>query len=907
MVRTALVAIAVLAVAMGGSVTAPVSAGATEAAATINVDGNSPGRTFDGVGALSAGASSRLLIDYPEPQRSQLLDYLFKPGYGASLQILKVEIGGDTNSTDGAEPSHMRTPTEVDCNRGYEWWLMEQAVQRNPSIKLSALEWGAAGWVGAGAWTVWTDQNISYLLSWLGCARQHGLHIDYLGGWNEAGFNAAWYVKLRQALDAHGYGDIKIVADDSYDWEQVAAAMQSNPAFKDAVSVIGQHYPCSSICTTPSSVLDTGKTISASESGSAQYDKGAEKLAADLNRVYIDGQMTSTINWSLEWSAYQGLPFDGNGLLLANTPWSGHYQLGKSIWAMAQTAQFTSPGWRYLDSGSTRIPGGSVASLRSPSGDNWTSVAETTDATTAQQVSFDVSGGLPTGAVHVWATNLASDSASDWFVRQPDVAVQDGQFSATLQPGYVYTFTTVDGGKGAAAPSASSAWSLPYNDSFDTYPSGATPKYFSDLEGAFETAPCDGRVGMCLAQVVTQKPVYWDFWYDHPATVVGDPVSWRNYAVTLDARLQQAGWVELDARASGPGDGVSGYHFRISDSGQWSVYRVDSTGLNSNVKQTTLARGTAAFGVHTWHTLGLRVRGNEIIPSLDGSALTAAVDDTYPAGQVGLEVSPWASAQFDNLHVVAQPAADAGPKLGPFTPSPVRLAAPGDAVEIGTTVTNPGSEPATKVSASLRTPAGWDATAVSSAPSVLAAGQSAPMSWRLASPATAHPGRYEATISVTYSEGGLRWIATATVPIYLEVVPQSEMTATATSAQVGYPASNAIDGNPNTLWHTSWSPRVYPPQSITLALGGDYAVHGLQYLPRQDNNPNGVITGYQVFVSDDGTTFTEVASGNWPLNGTEKDLDFPATDAQYVRLEADAAGNGYVSAAEVNVVGNPAA
>jgi hypothetical protein len=28
------------------------------------------GRTFDGVGALSAGASSRLLIDYPEPQRS---------------------------------------------------------------------------------------------------------------------------------------------------------------------------------------------------------------------------------------------------------------------------------------------------------------------------------------------------------------------------------------------------------------------------------------------------------------------------------------------------------------------------------------------------------------------------------------------------------------------------------------------------------------------------------------------------------------------------------------------------------------------------------------------------------------------------------------------------------------------
>ncbi len=47
----------------------------------------------------SAGASSRLLIDYDEPYRSQILDYLFKPNFGAALQILKVEIGGDTWST----------------------------------------------------------------------------------------------------------------------------------------------------------------------------------------------------------------------------------------------------------------------------------------------------------------------------------------------------------------------------------------------------------------------------------------------------------------------------------------------------------------------------------------------------------------------------------------------------------------------------------------------------------------------------------------------------------------------------------------------------------------------------------------------------------------------------------------
>src|SRR5271165_6833207 len=99
----------------------------------VVLDGNSKGRVFDGLGAASAGASSRLLIDYPEPQRSQILDYLFKPGYGASLQHFKVEIGADVNSTDGSEPSHMRSASDHDSARGYEWWLMAEAHKRNPN------------------------------------------------------------------------------------------------------------------------------------------------------------------------------------------------------------------------------------------------------------------------------------------------------------------------------------------------------------------------------------------------------------------------------------------------------------------------------------------------------------------------------------------------------------------------------------------------------------------------------------------------------------------------------------------------------------------------------------------------------------------------------------------------------
>src|SRR5439155_18461646 len=95
-------------------ITTPVAATASAGSATsISIDGNHGGRVFDGVGAISGGGNSRLLIDYPKKQRDEILDYLFKPGYGASLQILKVEISGDANSTDGSESSHEPTKGSI--------------------------------------------------------------------------------------------------------------------------------------------------------------------------------------------------------------------------------------------------------------------------------------------------------------------------------------------------------------------------------------------------------------------------------------------------------------------------------------------------------------------------------------------------------------------------------------------------------------------------------------------------------------------------------------------------------------------------------------------------------------------------------------------------------------------------
>jgi len=106
-------------------------------------DSSGLGLRWEGVGAISGGgATSKLLMDYDPEVVADILDFLFKPHLGPNRDILKVEVGGDTDATEGAEPSHMHGgPGDENYHRGYEWWLMKEAKARNPAIKLYGLPW----------------------------------------------------------------------------------------------------------------------------------------------------------------------------------------------------------------------------------------------------------------------------------------------------------------------------------------------------------------------------------------------------------------------------------------------------------------------------------------------------------------------------------------------------------------------------------------------------------------------------------------------------------------------------------------------------------------------------------------------------------------------------------------------
>ncbi|OWK09303.1 GALC, partial [Cervus elaphus hippelaphus] len=318
-------------------------------------------------------ATSRLLVNYPEPYRSEILDYLFKPNFGASLHILKVEIGGDGQTTDGTEPSHMHYALDENYFRGYEWWLMKEAKKRNPNITLIGLPWSFPGWLGKGFNWPYVNLQLTayYIVTWIvGSKHYHDLDIDYIGIWNERAFDINYIKVLRRMLNHQGLQHVKIIASDNL-WEPISASMLLDPELLKVIDVIGAHYPGT---LTVKDARLTKKKLWSSEDFSTVND--IDMFITSCFGVSLTEQSFRTIAWNLVASYYQQLPYGRCGLMTAQEPWSGHYVVEAPIWVSAHTTQFTQPGWYYLKTVGHLERGGSYVALTDGLG-NLTIIVET--------------------------------------------------------------------------------------------------------------------------------------------------------------------------------------------------------------------------------------------------------------------------------------------------------------------------------------------------------------------------------------------------------------------------------------------------------------------------------------------------------------------------------------------------
>ncbi|XP_002734950.1 galactocerebrosidase-like [Saccoglossus kowalevskii] len=630
-------------------------------------DTNGLGRQFDGIGAISGGgATSRLLVSYAEPYRSQILDYLFKPNFGASLHIFKVEIGGDAQSSDGSEPSHMHSSDDENYYRGYEWWLMKEAKKRNPDIKLYGLPWTFPGWIGNGTTSPYANPQLTawYVTKWIQGAKQyHNLMIDYIGIWNERLYNITYVETLRKTLDSNGLNNVKIVASDSH-WGIVDDLLKDK-VFFNTVDIVGVHY--TGTLTVPDA-LKTNKPLWSSEDYSTFNDNvGGGCWARLLNQNYVNGHMTSTISWNLIASYYDKIDWERDGLMTAIEPWSGHYEVASPIYVTAHTSQFTKPGWYYYPHGhgvSHLDKGGSFVALTNSK--DLTVVIETMShdhsicvrpplpkyTVDKQNATFQLKGSFAgITELFVWYTKLGfNGDPSKFFEKQTPIKVVNGTFSLLLGVDELYTLTTLSVGHKGQYPNspASEPFPLPYSDDFEKYAEFSEADYFADQSGVFEIRQSnDLEHGKVMRQVVPQRPVVWCNDSDSPTSIIGNH-NWTNVNVSSDIYLEDKnGGVLLASRVSSAGCSMRNARgvFLWLSPGKYEL-------TTDHERWDKMKSGTCEMQAQKWYRASLYVKDSKVIAHLNGKKLfDVNIEVGSSKGWAAIGTLAHNYAQFDNFNI----------------------------------------------------------------------------------------------------------------------------------------------------------------------------------------------------------------------------------------------------------------
>jgi len=633
------------------------------------------GRRFDGIGGLSGGGStSKLLVSYPPSLRSEILDYLFKPNFGASLQIIKVEIGGDAQSTDGTESSHMHEPWDENYQRGYEWWLLTEAKKRNPNIKVCGLAWAFPGWVGKGSGDPYKYPEVTanYIRKWVVGAQQHyNILVDYIGIWNERNYNITFVKVLKNILaEDVSTASVQIVAADG-SWD-VSRDILRDSSFSAAVDVIGCHYPGTK---TTAASIKTGKPLWASEDYSTYNDNvGAGCWARILNQNYVNGYMTSTISWNLIASYYPQLPYGGDGLMTAYEPWSGHYVVESPIWVTAHTTQFTSIGWSYLIHGfgvQKLDYGGSFVTLTDENRKHITVVIETMThnhsvcirprlpeySVLPQQADFQLMGRLlRIQELKVWKTKLGfNGKPSLLFQRQSPVRVRYGFFSLNLYPDELYTLTTLTVGNHGSynPPPASKPFPLPYHDDFEKYSIGAEADNYAPQAGVWEVHQTnDAQHSKVNRQVILHKPIYWCDTGGAAINVGGD-YSWSNIRVKVDIfvpSLNGSAGIFTAVRINKGGCDVNnavGIFFVVYPSNGTYMVTADLA------QHKLITSGLCNVTHNKWYTLNLGSQHSNVDGFLGSKQLfSVSVPANITHGFTGYGTVGYGYADFDNWSVL---------------------------------------------------------------------------------------------------------------------------------------------------------------------------------------------------------------------------------------------------------------
>jgi hypothetical protein len=131
------------------------------------------------------------------------------------------------------------------------------------------------------------------------------------------------------------------------------------------------------------------------------------------------------------------------------------------------------------------------------------------------------------------------------------------------------------------------------------------------------------------------------------ALVAGDS-AWRDYSVSAAAYATSSDEVGVVARASEAGY----YVFKLFPQGQKPAAALLRYDAKRETFVTLASVDAGGFGLRSWSTLRLAVRGQVLTAWVDGREVLSARDATLSAGRAGVAGYPANGLEFDNLTVL---------------------------------------------------------------------------------------------------------------------------------------------------------------------------------------------------------------------------------------------------------------
>ena len=410
-------------------------------------------------------------------------------------------------------------------------------------------------------------------------------------------------------------------------------------------------------------------------------------IAARFLTMYPGGRMTLCEYQPAIAAYYNGCTYSQKQLILADEPWSGHYELDSGFYMGLHFSQFYRKGWAFIEGAcyGDGKPGGDghaivdavytyMTAADTKTGDHSVTVVNTTGEPIEYQ--FTVKALAKAGCpLSVWETRGPDGDRYDenYFKKTgtvtPALAGGEYTFSLTVKPCSLVTLTTLDVPEREYVSGPESAvLELPYRDNFDYDENflserGGAPLYTTDQGGAFEVTEKEGR--RVLMQKITPqtKANDWGGW-SQPCTCLGDD-RWWNCSVSADVYFEGSAAPEENfagiALRYDLADRVSsGYDLALFESGKWQL-RLNGRLLREGSIGGISAGGNALRTEALYDSISCYINGECVCKYTHpegesiGAAGRAGLFSSYDRNSFGrLEIEPLGSepyiTRYNNTH-----------------------------------------------------------------------------------------------------------------------------------------------------------------------------------------------------------------------------------------------------------------